>query len=178
MNKVVFLDRDGTINIDHGFVHRIDRWEWVPGAIEGMKILQAAGYTLAVVTNQSGIAQGLYGEKEMQELHAFMKEELSKAGVYLAAIAFCPHGRDSTCDCRKPNSGMTKQVEKVVGEIDYANSWIIGDKMADVGFGKNAGTHTALIRSRYWKEEDAHRHKPDIIVDSLLNASEKICLTK
>lgn len=174
MNKVAFLDRDGAINIDHGYVHSVDQWEFVPGAIEGMKMLQEAGYLLAVVTNQSGIAQGLYKEEEMHQLHAFMQDKLKKAGVHIAAVAFCPHNRDSTCDCRKPQAGMTKQIESVIGEIDYANSWTVGDKMADVGFGKNAGTHTALIKSRYWKEEDKHQHKPDIIVDSLLDAAQKI----
>ncbi|MBI3255650.1 MAG: HAD family hydrolase [Candidatus Andersenbacteria bacterium] len=172
--KVAFLDRDGTINVDHGYVFEIERWEWCEGAIEGMKILADAGYALAVVTNQSAIADGRYTAADMAKLHDFMKAELHRHGVTIAAIGFCPHGRDTKdCPCRKPKAGMAKQVEDVIGEIDYGSSWTIGDKEADVGFGKNAGTKTALVKSRYWTLEEL-KLEPDVIVDSLLEAAKKI----
>lgn len=172
--KVIFLDRDGTINVDHGYVFEQKLWAWTPGAIEGMKLLQEAGFVLTVITNQSGIAQGLYTEADMQALHAYMLAELEKQGVRLAAIAFCPHNREQdNCDCRKPKTGMATQIEKEIGEIDYQNSWTIGDKEADVGFGKNTGTHTALVKSQYWKETQLTQ-KPDLIVDNLLEAAKYI----
>ncbi len=110
----------------------------------------------------------------MHDLHVFMESELLKEGVHLAAIAFCPHERSQgDCDCRKPKIGMAKQIEAKIGEIDYANSWTIGDKTADFGFGKTAGTKTALIRSQYW-EEDEIKEQPTLIVDSLFDAAQKI----
>lgn len=172
--NVIFLDRDGTLNVDHGYVNEAKDWEWVPGAIEACKKMQDAGYSLAIVTNQSGIAQGLYTEENMHALHDFMTEELEKHGVFLDAIAYCPHSRSvSECDCRKPAIGMAKQIEAIIGEIDYANSWMIGDKEADLLFGKNAGTKTAIIRSTYWKEGELTM-EPDMIVGSLKEAAEII----
>ena len=173
-SKVIFLDRDGTLNVDHGDVNERDMWEWVPGSIDACKQLQDAGFTLAVVTNQSGIAHGMYTEKNMHELHAYMEEELALHGVHLAMVAFCPHSRSKgECDCRKPHIGMAKQIEAKIGPINYAASWMIGDKEADLLFGKNAGTKTALIRSKYW-EEGKLTEKPDMVVDSLKEAAEKI----
>lgn len=169
--RVVFLDRDGTLNVDRGYVHKADAWEWVEGAVDALELLQREGYALAIVTNQSGIAHGLYTEEQMHQLHRFMNEELQKRGIHIDAIAFCPHGRDqNTCDCRKPDIGMAKQIEELLGDIDYANSWTVGDKEADMAFGKNAGTKTALIRSEYWKQEDLSE-QPDAIVGSLLEAA-------
>lgn len=172
--KVIFLDRDGTLNVDHGYVHNKDSWEWIPGAHEALEHFQKAGYALAIITNQSGIAHGLYEERDMHILHEFMNTELAAKGIHIDAIAFCPHGRDeNNCDCRKPGIGMTRQIEEKIGRINYHKSWTIGDKEADLGFGKKAGTKTALIRSRYWKEEELVQ-QPDIIVDSLLDAAEHI----
>lgn len=172
--KVIFLDRDGTLNVDHGYVHQIDQWQWTDGAIEALKKLKEAGYALAIITNQSGIAQGMYTEDDMLDLHDHMNDELRLQGVVLDAIAYCPHSRSQTdCDCRKPNIGMAHEIEGVIGKIDYANSWTIGDKEADLLFGKNAGTKTAIIRSKYW-EESKLSQQPDMVVGSLKEMVEKI----
>jgi D-glycero-D-manno-heptose 1,7-bisphosphate phosphatase len=169
--RVVFLDRDGTLNVDHGYVHEADKWEWVPGALDALVALQKAGYALAIVTNQSGIAHGLYTEEQMHELHVFMNKELQDSGIHIDAIAYCPHGRDErVCDCRKPDIGMAKQIEATLGPIEYGNSWTVGDKEADMLFGKTAGTKTALIRSKYWNE-DGLSQKPDIVAGSLAEAA-------
>ncbi len=171
--KVVFLDRDGTINIDHGYVHKIEDWEFVDGAVDGLEKLQDAGYTLVVVTNQSGIGHELYTESDMHTLHTYMKHQLRKSGVVISAIAFSPETRESNSETRKPNIGMTKHIEDIIGEIDYANSWVIGDKVSDIEFGRRAGTKSVLIRSKYWKEDELE-HVPDFIVESLLEAADKI----
>lgn len=174
MKKVVFLDRDGTINVDHGYVYSRDQWQWTEGVFEGLQLLQQAGFVLAIITNQSGIAHGFYLEEDMHALHAFMTSELQKHGVTIAAIAFCPHGRDQLdCDCRKPRIGMAKHIEAKIGAIDYASSWTIGDKIADLEFGKNAGTHTALLESTYWKKDELTL-TPDIVAESLLKAATRI----
>lgn len=174
--KVIFLDRDGPINIDHGYVYRPKEWEFAPRAIEGLKLLQAAGFALGIITNQSGIARKLYTTADMRALHDYILEELRKSGVTINAIAFCPHDRDSTCDCRKPQPGMAKHIEEQIGAIDYAASWTIGDKLADLQFGQNIGTRTVLLRSNYWREAELTSH-PDFIVDSLWEAAQKIVIS-
>jgi D-glycero-D-manno-heptose 1,7-bisphosphate phosphatase len=137
-------------------------------------MLQDAGYTLAIITNQSGIAHGLYEEKDVKQLHDWVIQQLQAQGVTIAAIAFCPHGRDQAeCNCRKPKSGMAEQIEQKVGPIDYANSWTVGDKEMDAGFGRNAGTKTALIRSTYWLEKNLPE-QPDMVVDSLYEFARRV----
>jgi D-glycero-D-manno-heptose 1,7-bisphosphate phosphatase len=173
MHKVIFLDRDGTINVDHGYVHEIAKWQFTDRAPQALKKLQDAGYTLAVITNQSGIARKYYSEAAMNTLHDHMLRELAQQGVEIAAIAFCPHDRDSTCDCRKPSPGMARQIEEKIGPIAYGESWTIGDKEADVGFGKNIGTKTALIQSTYWQPEKLTQ-QPDMIINSLYEFAENV----
>src|SRR5262245_40432987 len=151
--KVIFLDRDGTINIDHGYVYRVADWQLIEGAIEGLRILQAAGFRLAVVTNQSGVARSYYRLEDVEILHQHMRRQLAEAGVQLDAIALCPHGESPPCDCRKPRTGMARLAEQQLGApIDYGASWTIGDKLTDLQFGISLGTQVALIRSRYWDD--------------------------
>lgn len=171
--KVIFLDRDGTINIDDGYVHDVASWQFVDGAIEGMRRLRKAGFKLAVITNQSGIGHDMYQEEDMQLVHEHMKNELFQKGVVLDAIAYCPHRRDVGCDCRKPKTGMADQVKDQLGGIDLINSWTVGDKEADVGFGKKVGTKTALISSRYWQADNLVS-EPDMVVDSLADFAQRI----
>lgn len=172
--KVIFLDRDGTINIDAGVpVFHPDKWEWTERAIEAMKILLKTGYKLAIVTNQTGIGHKMYTLQDMQSLHDFMEDELRRHGVMVDAIAFCPHRRDAGCACRKPNTDMARQVEEKLGPIDYKESWMIGDKPIDIEFGRRITVHTALIHSPYWKEEEL-AEKPDLVVDSLYEAAQII----
>lgn len=177
--KVVFLDRDGTINIDNEYVFKIEKdetgknhWEWCEGAIEGLKLLQDAGYVLAIVTNQSGIARDYYTVEDMNKLHEFMNAELAKHGVSIAHIAYCPHNRpkdgEQPCRCRKPDIGMAEEIEAAIGLINYEESWVIGDKGADIGLGKNIKAHTVRIRSEY-DPDDAG--SPEHVVDSLLEAA-------
>lgn len=173
MNRVFFLDRDGTLNVDHGYVNEAEKFEWCEGVFEGLRLLQEAGFTLAVVTNQSGIGHGLYTEEAMHALHKRMEADLAAEGITLAAIEFCAAKRGSNAECRKPNTGMAKAVEKKIGPIDYTNSWMIGDKDRDVQFGKNLGAHTALIRSGYWELNDLDV-EPELIVDSVLEAAKRV----
>lgn len=140
-----FLDRDGVINIDHGYVYRWEDFVFVPGAVDAMRRLQAAGYGLVIVTNQSGVARGYYGEAEVQRLHDALREHLASLGVALAAVDYCPHLPDAPvahyalhCDCRKPAPGMILRTARVLG-LDLAGSLMFGDKPSDMEAGARAG---------------------------------------
>lgn len=168
--KVAFLDRDGTINVDHGYVYRVEDWQFTERAVDAIRLLREAGFAVAVVTNQSGIAAGHYSQDDLQRLHHHLHDELAKAGTQVDALASCPHGSAENCDCRKPRTGMIRQIEAVLGKpIDFAASWTIGDKPADVGFGRGLGTQTALLRSRYWNKAELS-DQPNLIADSLYEA--------
>lgn len=174
MRKVVFLDRDGTINVDRGFVFRIDDWEFAPGAIDGLRLLRSAGFALAVVSNQSGIAPGLYTTDDVARLHEHAALLLGKQGITLDAIAICPHAADEGCDCRKPRTDMARQIEARLGEaIDMSASWTVGDKPADVEFGLALGTRTVLLESRYWTSGTL-QFSPTHIAATLLEAARMI----
>ena len=154
MHKAVFLDRDGVINIDHGYVHRIEDFEFVPSALEACAALSAAGYKLIVVTNQSGIARGYYDESQFETLSQWMCAQFEQAGASIQAVYFCPHHPSKgnvpyvgDCDCRKPKPGMllTGALEH---DIDLTQSIMVGDKASDMEAGKSAGVaHTVMVRS-------------------------------
>ncbi|PID88642.1 MAG: histidinol phosphate phosphatase [Bacteroidia bacterium] len=134
MKKAVFLDRDGTLNSDKGhyYIYRPEDFVLNEGVVEGLKLLQENGFLLVVVTNQGGVAKGVYTEKEVEKVHQKMCALLEKEGVNLTAIYYCPH-HDSvaTCNCRKPKSGM---LEKAIEEYDLevTKCYMIGDSERDM----------------------------------------------
>jgi D-glycero-D-manno-heptose 1,7-bisphosphate phosphatase len=172
--RVVFLDRDGTINVDHGYVHRIEDWQFLAGALDAMRALQVGNYALAVVTNQSGIARGYYSAAEVLTLHEHMKQEAARAGVSIDAVAYCPHQAEARCSCRKPGTQMSSQIEQQLGgRIDYRHSWTVGDKLSDIAFGASLGTQTALLSSPYWSDGELSQ-RPNLIADSLQQVAAQI----
>ena len=172
--KVVFVDRDGTINVDHVYVSRPEDWEFVHGAPEAIKLLRDAGYSIALVTNQSGIGRGLIERSDFWALHGHVQQLLAQCGTCIDAVAVCPHMPSACCSCRKPLTGMATQIEAALGEpIDYPESWMIGDKITDVQFGQALGTSTALIRSRYWNPTGLDV-SPVLLADSLDEAARAI----
>jgi len=145
LRPAAFIDRDGVLNVDHGYVGRIEQFEWLPGAKAALAQLQAAGYLLVVVTNQSGIARGYYTQSDFDALTAHMRQDLAADGITLAAVQFCPHLPDAQvaayrvdCDCRKPRPGMILQAAQALG-IDLAASCLFGDKPSDITAGRAAG---------------------------------------
>jgi D-glycero-D-manno-heptose 1,7-bisphosphate phosphatase len=152
--KAVFIDRDGVINEERNYVHRISDFVLLPGVVEGLTLLRNAGYRLIVVTNQAGIARGYYAQDEMDRLHDHMRELLAKHGVSLDAIYFCPHHPQGSiehlsieCNCRKPSPGMVVQASRDF-DLNLATSVLIGDKLSDVQAGKRAGVgRTVLVES-------------------------------
>ncbi len=147
MARFIFLDRDGTIIRDTGYPHRIEDYELLPNAAEGLARLAAQGYRLAIVTNQSGIGRGRFGETDYQRFEEHLHNDLDAKGVEIAASFHCPHTPDANCDCRKPNIALFKQAERELG-AELAESWMIGDKPSDLEAGRNAGCRgSVFIRS-------------------------------
>lgn len=146
--RAVFLDRDGTLNVNFGYVHRRQEWEWIEGALTALKSLYDNGFALVVVTNQAGIARGYYQPADVDALHAWMRAELSDHGIELSGIYYCPHHPDfglrQPCSCRKPEPGMLIQAAGDL-RLDLANSWIIGDQVSDARAGLRAGTRAVLV---------------------------------
>lgn len=136
-NKAVFLDRDGTINADKNYLYRAEDFEFLPGAVEAMRMLQSHGYLLIIITNQSGIARGYYSEDDFLALTEWMLNALKEAGVNVAKVYYCPHLPDAkipeyrkVCDCRKPETGLFEEAAREF-DIDMAGSFAVGDKMRD-----------------------------------------------
>ncbi len=145
--KAVFLDRDGVINVERGYTHRLEDFVILPDLMEVLQLLQKRGYLLIVVSNQSGIAKGLYKQLEVEILHKFMVDEFTKNGITLSEIYYCVHHPDiSKCICRKPDSLF---VEKALARfnIDAKKSYFIGDKERDTEAAKKAGVKGILIEA-------------------------------
>ncbi|MBI5908607.1 MAG: HAD family hydrolase [Betaproteobacteria bacterium] len=133
-----FFDRDGVLNVDHGYIYRPDQLEWIVGAPEALGMLNEAGYYAIVISNQSGVARGYYGEAAVQQLHAYMRNALRAHGAHIDAFYYCPHYPEGAvkefavrCRCRKPSPGMLEQAARE-WPIDLGRSFLIGDKDDDI----------------------------------------------
>lgn len=146
----IFLDRDGTINVEKEYLYRVDDWEWIPGAIEAIGMFKHAGYRVVVVSNQAGIARGKYGVDEVDSLHDFVQKDLAVSGIAIDAFYYCPHHPDfsSQCVCRKPAPGMLLQASLDLN-LDLTRSWMIGDKLIDVKTGDKLGLRSLMVRTGY-----------------------------
>ena len=138
----LFLDRDGTINVDHGYVYRPEQLEWVDGAREAVRLLNTAGYYVFVISNQSGVARGYFDEAAVKSFHAHMQDGLAAQGAHIDAFYFCPHHPEGiirslavSCRCGKPAPGMLEQAVRE-WPIDLGASFLIGDKEDDVAAAK------------------------------------------
>jgi len=134
----VFFDRDGVLNIDHGYTYRQQDFAWMPGAIETIRYFNELGYYVFVVTNQSGVARGYYSEQDIDILHEFMNAELKKHGAHVDAFYYCPHHPQGKverycmiCNCRKPATGMLIQAFQE-WNVDLEKALLIGDKISDI----------------------------------------------
>ncbi|MUK64672.1 D-glycero-beta-D-manno-heptose 1,7-bisphosphate 7-phosphatase [Aliivibrio fischeri] len=147
----VFIDRDGVINVDRGYVHKRDDFEYIDGVFEATKKLKEMGYLLVLVTNQSGIARGMFTEDQFEILTEWMDWNFADNGVDFDGIYYCPHHPEATvekykeeCDCRKPNPGMLVSAQRFL-DIDMENSIMIGDKKEDMMAAQAAGVGTRIL---------------------------------
>ncbi len=149
----IFLDRDGTLNVDKGYVHKIEDWEWLPNVPETLAAFKRAGYALIVVTNQSGVARGFYDENAITTLHNWVNEQLKSFDCELI-FYHCPHLPEISgpCACRKPSPQMLLQAA-AEHNIDLTNSWMIGDRLRDIEAGKAAGCKTLLVTTGEGQKE-------------------------
>lgn len=179
--RAVFLDRDGTIIREVGYLSEPSGIELLPGSVEALKRLKAAGFILVVVTNQSGIARGYYGEKELAAIHVTLDKMLKGQGASIDAYYYCPHhpehGDVRDCPCRKPRTGMAAQAAREHG-IDLAGSYFVGDKASDVEMGKNAGGRSILVLTGFGIREKGVLEElgisPDTVCEGLPEAADWI----
>lgn len=172
--RCILLDRDGTIIFDKHYLHDPDGVELLPGAAQGLLRMQEMGYSLAVLTNQSGVGRGYYNETSVRACNDRMAELLARHGVILDGVFFCPHTPEDGCDCRKPNSGLMEQAVQALG-FDPAESYMIGDKQADMGVGQATGATTILVRTGKGAEhEELCQNSADHVVDDLQAAADII----
>jgi len=166
MNKAIFLDRDGTINVDYGYVHEIDKLDFIPGVIDGLKLLQDNGYLLIIVTNQSGIGRGMFDLEAYNKFNDYMLEQLEKEDIHITDVFMCPHIDQDNCECRKPKLKLFYDAIKKY-DIDIANSYAIGDKTRDLSLCNKENIKGILITD---KENDDY-----ICKKTLYDAAKFIC---
>ncbi|NDV17976.1 D-glycero-beta-D-manno-heptose 1,7-bisphosphate 7-phosphatase [Pseudodesulfovibrio sp. JC047] len=173
-SRCILLDRDGTIIFDKHYLHDPDGVELLPGAAKALRRLQDMGFSLAVLSNQSGVGRGYYTEASVIACNERLAELLARHGVLLDGVFFCPHAPEDACDCRKPKLGLMDQAIHALG-FDPAKSFMIGDKYADMGVGRAAGTTTLLVRTGKGAEhEERCQGLADYVVDDLQAAADMI----
>lgn len=154
MHPAAFLDRDGVINIDHGYTYRQQDFEFIPGVLSASAVLASAGFALVVVTNQSGIGRGLYEESDFLALTQWMRERFADAGAPLAGVYFCPHHPQDAlgiyrqdCQCRKPAPGLLLKAAQELS-LDLKRSVMFGDKASDLEAAQAAGVATRILLAK------------------------------
>lgn len=184
MNKAIFLDRDGTINVEKHYLHRIEEFEFLPGAVEALRMAQNAGFRLIVITNQSGIARGYYRDEDFQALNSWMLKTLESDGVHIDGVYYCPHHPEARipqyrmdCDCRKPKLGMFRRaIEDFDLNVDACCA--IGDKIRDCSICETTGCRGFLVGNNEDPETieqvRAGKYRNVMYEDSLLKAVERI----
>ncbi|WP_440055372.1 D-glycero-beta-D-manno-heptose 1,7-bisphosphate 7-phosphatase [Pseudoalteromonas sp. T1lg65] len=151
MNKAIFLDRDGVINVDRAYVHQIADFQFIDGVFEACRRFVEAGFLIVVVTNQSGIGRGYYDEQQFHTLTDWMIAQFAAHNVPITSVYFCPHHPDKAdapykqdCECRKPAPGMLNQAI-IEHQIEPSRSIMVGDKVSDIKAARAAGLHTAVL---------------------------------
>jgi D-glycero-D-manno-heptose 1,7-bisphosphate phosphatase len=180
MTPAVFLDRDGTVIQERGYLDRLELIELFPWSAEAIRLLKDAGYAVVIVTNQAGIARGYFDEAFVRSAHVHLDALLRERGAVVDGYYYCPHHPDAAvehyrlaCDCRKPAPGLVRRAAADLG-LDVGRSFVVGDKWLDVGLAVNAGARGILVRTGYGGH-DVPAAPPDYdcaaTVDTLLDAA-------
>jgi D-glycero-D-manno-heptose 1,7-bisphosphate phosphatase len=183
--RAVFMDRDGTISEEVGYVNHPARYRVFPYAGEAVRLLNGAGLLAILVTNQAGVARGYFTEEMIGAVHGVLEEELRREHAHLDAIYYCAHHPSvgqppyrCDCDCRKPRPGLILRAAQEF-DIDLGRSWMIGDRYSDVELAHNAGVRAALVLSGYgqgeWEyQRESWKSEPDLVAQDLLEAVQLI----
>lgn len=179
MRPAVFLDRDGTLIEDAGYLDRLERLAIFPWSIDAVRLLNRAGYTVAIVTNQAGVARGIVDEAFIGEAHRYLTDRFAAGRASIDACYYCPHLEDAPvrkyrrrCDCRKPRPGMLRQAAQDL-DLDLSRSWVIGDRWLDVELAANAGAKAILVRTGYGRTEEGRPPsgvRAEVVADNLMGA--------
>jgi len=181
LSKAIFIDRDGTINEEVGYINHVSRFQLLPKTIEAIRLINQSSFKAIVITNQAGVARGYFPEELVNEVHTKMTMLLNEGDACLDKIYYCPHhpqvGPDKyriDCICRKPKTGM---LEKAAEEfnIDLSHSYIIGDKYTEIALGHKVGSKSILVLTGYGRGEfelfsRQWKHKPHFVAEDLLSA--------
>lgn len=141
--KALFLDRDGIINVDHGYVYKIEAFEFTEGIFELLHLFTEKGYLIFIVTNQSGIGRGYYTQEDFDTLTTWMRDQFRQHDIKIQEVQYCPHSPEQNCTCRKPNTGMIDNILQQY-TLDLESSWLIGDKQSDIDLAKHAGIGSSI----------------------------------
>ncbi len=179
MKPAVFLDRDGTLIEEVGYLNRLDRVSFFPWSVDAVRVLNQAGLLVAVVTNQAGVARGYFDEQFVRDTHALIDGRLRAGGARIDGYYYCPHHPDgaveafrAVCDCRKPKPGMLLRAAREL-DIDLGRSFVVGDRWLDVEMGRSAGAATILVKTGYGLEDDGRPAglDADLVADNLMDAA-------
>jgi D-glycero-D-manno-heptose 1,7-bisphosphate phosphatase len=175
----VLVDRDGTLIEEVGYLNRVDRVVFFPWTIDAIRALNRAGLPIAVVSNQSGVARGMFDESTVNQVHARIGDLLAVGGARVDAYYYCPHHPDGSvegyaraCDCRKPRRGLVDRAARELG-IDPSRSFVVGDRWIDVELARTVGARGVLVRTGYGSIEEARRPEdlvPDFVTDNFMSA--------
>ncbi len=183
--RAVFMDRDGAISEEVGYVNHVSRYRVFPFAAEAVRALNEAGWLAVLVTNQAGVARGYFKEELIDEVHKVLAWELEREGARLDAVYYCPHNPTVgeppyriDCDCRKPRPGLLLRAADDLN-LDLSRCWMVGDRYSDTQLARNAGARSALVLTGYGRGELEHQshawpHRPDLVAENLLEAVKKI----
>ncbi len=180
MHPAVFLDRDGTIIEEVGYLNRLDRVRFFPWTIDAIRSLNEAGLLVVVVTNQAGVAQGYYDEAFVRETHSHIDGRIRAGRARVDGFYYCPHHPSAkveayrrACECRKPGTGMLRQAGRDL-DLDLTRSYVVGDRWGDVELGHAAGAKSVIVTTGYASAQDfrpAGAASPDLVCDTLAAAA-------
>jgi D-glycero-D-manno-heptose 1,7-bisphosphate phosphatase len=185
MKRAVFIDRDGTISEEVGYINHPSRFRLFPYSAPAIRLLNESDWLAVVITNQAGVARGYFSEEMIQVVHERLKRDLEDNGARLDAIYYCAHHPSVgeppyrlDCDCRKPKPGLIRRAAEEF-DIDLDASWMVGDRYSDIELAHNARVKSAFVLSGYGRGEWEHQrpnwnHRPDLVAENLLEAVELI----